>query len=432
MLGLRLIALASYRVKADGRQSITLKSSLERRPLPAQTVCGNERQSPVFALERSRQQAICSPEAYLKTLHSYLLRQLSATVLLTVAVFTFLLLVGSVLNDVFELVASGKASMVVVGKALMLLVPFVLAFSLPIGLLTATLLLFGRLSADHELTALKASGISPLRLATPVLGFGSAMASVCAAFNLYLSPAARVEFKELRDGVLRTQGTRLLSDGRFIELGSRVTLYAQKVTGPKMSGVLIYGMTNWVTGGRTNLIRNLDVYAPEGELLFDAQQRPFRLKLQRVQGLYLSGSEWQPLFLDEYFYDIPDFRSGAQQSPKITDMTLPELLAERRRVGRDGGPVTPITVQIHRNLSFSFACLGFAMVGMPLGVRAHRRETNIGIAIALALLAIYYSFLLIGSALDTRPQFHPELIVWIPTVLFIGTGTGLLWRLNRQ
>jgi lipopolysaccharide export system permease protein len=94
--------------------------------------------------------------------------------------------------------------------------------------------------------------------------------------------------------------------------------------------------------------------------------------------------------------------------------------------------VTPITVQIHRNLSFSFACLGFAMVGMPLGVRAHRRETNIGIAIALALLAIYYSFLLIGSALDTRPQFHPELIVWIPTVLFIGTGTGLLWRLNRQ
>jgi lipopolysaccharide export system permease protein len=353
-------------------------------------------------------------------------------VLLTVAVFTFLLLVGSVLNDIFELVASGKAPLILIGKALLLLVPFVLAFSLPIGLLTATLLLFGRLSADHELTALKASGISPLRLATPVLGFGSAMALVCAAFNLYLSPVARVEFKELRDGVLRTQGTSLLSDGRFIELGPRVTLYAQKVTGPKMSGVLIYGMTNWVTGGRTNLIRNLDVYAPEGELLFDAHQRPFRLRLQRVQGLYLSGSEWQPLFLDEYFYDIPDFRSGAQQSPKITDMTLPELLAERRRVGRDGGPVTPITVQIHRNLSFSFACLGFAMVGMPLGVRAHRRETNIGIAIALALLAIYYSFLLIGSALDTRPQFHPELIVWIPTVLFIGTGTGLLWRLNRQ
>lgn len=352
--------------------------------------------------------------------------------LLTVAVFTFLLLIGSVLNDVFELVASGRASLVLIGKALLLLIPFVLAFSLPVGLLTATLLLFGRMSADHELTALKASGISPLRLATPVLSFAVVMALVCAAFNLQLSPAARVAFKGLRDSVLRTKGTTLLSDGRFIELGSRVTLYAQKVSGPRMSGVLIYGTTNWVTGGRTNLVRNLDVYAPEAELLFDAQQRPFRLKLLRVQGLYLSGSEWQPLFLDEYLYDIPEFRGNAQQAARITDMTLPELLAERRRVGRDGGPVTPITVQIHRNVSFSFACLGFAMVGMPLGVRAHRRETNVGIAIALALLAAYYSFLLIGSALDTKPQFHPELIVWVPTVLFIGTGSGLLWRLNRQ
>ncbi len=368
----------------------------------------------------------------MKTLHSYLLRQLTATVLLTVAVFTFLLLVGSVLNDIFELVASGKASLGLIGKALLLLIPFVLAFSLPIGLLTATLLLFGRLSADHELTALKASGISPLRLATPVLGFGLSMALVCGVFNLYLSPAARVEFKELRDNVLRTKGASLLADGRFIELGPRVTLYAQKVSGPRMSGVLIYGTTNWVAAGKTNLVRNLDVYAPEAELLFDAQQRPIRLKLLRVQGLYLNGAEWQPLFLDEYFYDIPDLRGGAQISAKITDMTLPELLAERRRVGRDGGAVTPITVQIHRNLSFSCACLGFAMVGMPLGVRAHRRETNVGIAIALALLAAYYSFLLIGSALDTKPQFHPELIVWIPTALFIGTGAGLLWRLNRQ
>lgn len=368
----------------------------------------------------------------MKTLHSYLLRQLAATVLLTVAVFTFLLLVGSVLNDIFELVASGKASLGLIGKALLLLVPFVLAFSLPIGLLTATLLLFGRLSADHELTALKASGISPLRLAFPVLGFGLAMALICAAFNLYLSPSARVQFKELRDNVLRTKGTSLLADGRFIELGPRVTLYAQKVSGSKLSGVLIYGTTNWVSAGKTNLVRNLDVYAPEAELLFDAQQRPFRLKLMRVQGLYLNGGEWQPLFLDEYFYDVPDLRGGAQPAAKITDMTLPELMAERRRVGRDGGPVTPITVQIHRNLSFSCACLGFAMVGMPLGVRAHRRETNVGIAIALALLAAYYGFLLIGSALDTKPQFHPELIVWIPTVLFIGAGTGLLWRLNRQ
>lgn len=355
-----------------------------------------------------------------------------STVLLAVAVFTCLLLVGSVLNDIFELIASGKATPLIIGRALLLLVPFVLAFSLPIGLLTANLLLFGRLSADHELTAIRSSGISPVRLAVPALWFSVLMSAVCAAFNLELSPAARLEFKRMRDGILRDKGSSLLADGRFVDLGPRMTLYAHKVAGTNLSGVLIYGTTNIVSEGRTNLVRNLDVYSPEAQLQLDASGRPSRLRLQRLQGLYLSGNEWQPLFFEEYFYDLPDLSRAGQQRPHIANMTWGELLEERRRVGRDGGQVTPITVQIHRNLSFSLACLGFAMVGIPLGVRAHRRETNVGIALALLLLTAYYSFLLVGSALDTKPQFHPELIVWLPTLLFLGTGTALLWKMNRR
>ncbi len=367
----------------------------------------------------------------MKTLNTYILRQLLATVLLTVAVFTFLLLVGNVLTDIFELVASGKASFALIARALGLLVPFVLVFSLPIGLLTGTLLLFGRLSADQELTAIRASGISPVRLALPALAFALLMSVLCAAFNLKLAPEARVAFKRLRDSVLLEKGASLLTDGRFLDLGN-VTLYAQKVAGLKMSGVLIYGSTNIVSEGRTNLVRNLDVYAPEAELQVNAKGRPSAILLHNVQGLYLSGGEWQSLFQESYLAPIRDFKGIDNRAQRISDMTLAQLFAERRRLSRDGGHVTPVEVQIHRNLSFSFACIGFTLVGLPLGVRAHRRETNVGIALALALLAAYYSFLLIGSALDTKPHLHPELIVWLPTVLFLGVGTGLLWRLNRQ
>ncbi len=367
----------------------------------------------------------------MKTLNTYILRQLLATVLLTVAVFTFLLLVGNVLSDIFELVASGKASFGLISRALLLLVPFVLVFSLPIGLLTATLLLFGRLSADQELTAIRASGISPVRLAVPALAFALVMSLLCAAFNLKLAPEARVEFKQLRDSILLERGAALLTDGRFIDLGN-VTLYAQKVTGLKMSGVLIYGATNVVADGRTNLVRNLDVYAPEAELQVNASGRPSALLLHQVQGLFLSGGEWQSLFKESHLEPIKDFKDSGHRPPRLSDMSLTQLLAERHRLGRAGGRVTPVTVQIHRNLSFSFACLCFTLVGLPLGVRAHRRETNIGLALALALLAAYYSFLLLGSALDTRPHLHPELIVWLPTALFLAVGGGLLWRLNRQ
>ena len=84
----------------------------------------------------------------MKTLHRYLLREVLATLVLTVGVFTAVLLMGNAMKEVLALVVRGQASLMGVGKAFVLLIPFVISFSLPMGLLTAMLLVFGRCTKE--------------------------------------------------------------------------------------------------------------------------------------------------------------------------------------------------------------------------------------------------------------------------------------------
>lgn len=369
---------------------------------------------------------------------------------MTVAVFTFVLLLANVLKEILALLVNRHISLWLAGEAILLLIPFVLVFALPMGMLTAALLVFGRFSADQELTAARAGGVSLVALVTPVLLLSVVLSGVCALVNMQLAPYCRVAYKRLLFEMGTQQTGLLLPEKTFIRDFQNQIIYVGEVNGNHLEDILIYNL-------KDNKVDNY-IRAREGWLEVDKKHQVIHVLLHDAWGIDLKAevdgsSRAVEGYVEKYrvtYTNAP--QPGKRGKVRLTDLTFLQLREQLRELEKNlpSTPLSkdaqarrkqledqreditlPIRVQIHRQLSFSFACIGFTLVGIPLGIRAHRRETTIGIGMALMLVLIYYSFFIFGQAMDTRPELAPHLIIWLPNFLFQVVGAVLLWRANR-
>ena len=88
--------------------------------------------------------------------------------------------------------------------------------------------------------------------------------------------------------------------------------------------------------------------------------------------------------------------------------------------------------EINKRFSFPLACIVFALVGVPLGITAHRRETSFGFAISLVVGVFYFLFIIVADTLRSKPSVHPEFLVWLPNLLFLALGVWLFRRITKQ
>ncbi len=305
--------------------------------------------------------------------------------------------------------------------------PSIFPFAIPVSLLLASLLLFGRLSADNEITAVRACGISLWSLVSPLLLFGALMVLLGAYVNNETAPRSRLEQRRLLESLRTREPSEWFPAGQSIRDFPGLVIWVERREEDRLYNLRVYDQREGMP--------ERDVAAERGRVymegddfvldLFDVTIDPFD---EVRPGVALVG-RW-PI-------RIPDVQQRSTYRKRAADYTFLEIVGKMQAEDGSVAEADPearvqgrmdLAVELHQRLALAAASFAFVLVGIPLGIKAHRRESSISGAISLAVILFFYFFVLIADSLRQRPEFRPDIIIWLPVWLTLLLG----WRLLRQ
>ncbi len=354
-----------------------------------------------------------------RLLSLYIIREIASLFTLGIIVFTLILLMGRLIK-LTDLVISRGVPLSQVSRMIAYLMPSFLVFTIPMAFLLAVLLAFGRLSADNEITVMKACGISLVQLMPPVLFCGLVAALLTLTAGVLGVPWGNSAFKQLSFEVLRQNVAVTIREKVFWDDIPGIVLYAEHYDDERhiLKGVIIHD-------GRDRL-RPLTIFAADGVLGGGSGQRDLRLTLSN--GSIHSagkGNDYRLVSFGEYIMTIAAPGStGVGRSEQ--DMAIAELW---QQVGNGAVPSQArlkSAAELHSRFALPFASLVFAVLAVPLGMQNRRSGKSSGFSISIAILLAYYILLSLLRTLAERGAIPPGLALWLPNLIFLALGWSLL------
>ncbi len=364
----------------------------------------------------------------MKTLNLYIARQLIIGTLLGTGVLTFVFLAGSLVR-IFDLVARGLPPWVVL-KFVAYLVPAAMGFTVPLALLCTTILVFSHLSANNEITAMRALGVSLWEVITPALLFGFTVSVLC----LYLLAAVK-PWCLYRAYLLRKQegskNPEVFFTAGVVEVPGYV-IYIGRRNGRELRDLEVYAL------GPNGTVTQ-DISAREGTLAVDPKREILTLAMRQAVISVVEHDARGAVHLrrvagDQCAISVnygTAFNSKAVTRPSKY-MNMSALFARIRIYAARGLPVTPLYVELHMRLSMGLSPLAFLLLGIPLGIRTRRSENAVGLTLSLAFAVIYYAFIVLAQTFRMHPEWRPEWLVWIPNIAYQIGGIAGIHRLAAR
>jgi len=356
----------------------------------------------------------------MKVIDRYLLREFVPPLIAGLGIFLSVLMMDR-LFDLLDLVLNRGVPFFTVLRLMATFMPSVIAVALPMAMLLAAVLSFGRLAQDRELTALKGGGVSLLRMAAPITGAGLAACLLLLVFNGTVLPRATSAYKQILLAVVRQRATVAFRERVFIREFDRYLVYFQRREGKEK---ILRDVT--VIESPPNPPRLIT--ADRGRLKVDPDG--YRMTLELEHGMMdqpadLTGEHYSRIEFESYLVelDINSALHGGDFFVKgLDEMTYTDLLRKIRDLKNVPPSRRDYEIALHQRIAIAFAPLFVVLIGIPLGSLA-RRGGGVGIMLSLLVIFAYYSLLTVSHGIAQRGSVPPVYALWIPN-LFLGVAGG--------
>lgn len=368
----------------------------------------------------------------MKTLNIYVGRQLLSVFLVTLAVLTFIMLAAGLVSGATLLAKGLPISLFV--KFVAYGMPKALGLAMPMSLLTATILVFGRLSADNEVTAMRAGGVSIWQIVSPCLLISIVVSALCLYLQLYVIPDANYEVRQIKSSSEVMNPKLMLEPGRPIMLFDGLIINIDEIEdidedNSELYGVHIYQLDD--TGKTTK-----DFVANKGYLKHEPGQKQFILTLEDANIVVMSGKDNNHADRLKGSSTFPLAYGDAQSSGRISkrrkSLGKSDLFAKIDLLKENGMETMPLYVELHKRLALALSPLAFLLMGIPFGIRTSRTETSVGLVISVTLAMLFYVFIIIAENTQNRPSLHPDFLIWIPNVVYQIGGVIAMKRISKR
>jgi len=375
----------------------------------------------------------------LRLLDRYIFKEVFFACLAGVGFFTFVVMTANVLKDLLSFILAGQLPVESSVKLILYLVPPAAMYALPMGILCGVLVVLGRLSAESEIIAMRACGLSLFRICLPVYVFAGVGAACALVVNFYWMPRARVIYHEELANIVRTNPVKILVPKTFIRDFPGIVIYVNERKGPQLKDFWLWELDGEqrVTALSHAESGRIDFDEDRNEIVFTplngwreprnrkdpedfskplgsegVEKVPFRLPLERLFGKRTVQTK-------------TDWLTWSELRSKINHLSEPSTSAGEATRTRDR---MKLQIVIQDKLTTAFAVITFALVAVPLGIKVSRRETSANLGVALILTLAYYFLTVVVKWMDNRPELRPDLWLWGPNIVFLAIG---FW-LNRR